>query len=104
MSVISNTAHGNGLNCQSSYRASGSTVSESSFQLRRNNVQITSEIQNGHPTVLRSTLYEADNEKLTTGNVTFRATNWVTVPVNGLTTHKSTPQITFGTSSSWDIF
>ena len=104
MSVISNSAHADILNCQSSYRASRSTVSESSFQLCRSNAQIPSEIQNGHPSVLLSTFYEADNDTVTTGNVNFRTTDWMTVTVNGLTTEKSIPQITFGTTASWDIF
>jgi len=96
MSVKSNTAHANKFYFLSSYRASSSTVSGSGFRLCRSNEQIQSDIQNGHPTVLWSIFYETDHDKLTTGNVTFRATNWMIVTVNGLTTQKSTPQITFG--------
>lgn len=47
-------------------------------------MQIPSAIQNGHPTVLWSIFYEADNDKATTGNVTFKTTNWMTVTVNSL--------------------
>ena len=81
MISISNTKHANRLNCQSSYRASRSTVSKSNLQLWRSEVQIPSNIQNSHSTALRSIFYEAYNDKVTKGNVTFRTTNCMTVMV-----------------------